>query len=168
MSREELMMDEEFVRRDRMRFIKNSQSSNLCYLGILFDVLYFVSIFKSDVGTYYYRYIIGVSIVYNLVFLLAAFLASEGVKNYKKNYSYLLIVLGVIQFIRIMIIPMDAHSAMTLVNGVEAQVMHDGQFFKVIIYLVVSGLALLAAGVINMKKCKDLDEHNKALEGMAA
>ena len=77
--------DERSIARDRMRFIKNSQSARLCYLGILFDVLYFVNIYKSDVGTYYYNVKIGASIVYNLVFLLAAFLASEGVKNYKKD-----------------------------------------------------------------------------------
>ena len=52
------------IQRDRMRFIKNSLSSNLTYLGILLDVFYFVSIYKSDVGTYYYNYIIGISIVY--------------------------------------------------------------------------------------------------------
>ena len=47
--------DERTIRRDRMRFIKNTSSSRLCYLAILLDVLYFVSICKSDVGTYYYN-----------------------------------------------------------------------------------------------------------------
>ena len=66
------MNDENLIRRDRMRFIKNSQSANLCYLAILLNVFYFVSIYKSDVGTYYYNILIGVSIVYNLIFMLAA------------------------------------------------------------------------------------------------
>ena len=49
-----------------MRFIKNSLSSSLAILGILFDVLYFVSIYQSDVDVYYYNILIGASIVYNL------------------------------------------------------------------------------------------------------
>ncbi len=160
--------DERTIQRDRMRFIKNTQSSGLCYLGILFDVFYFVSICKSDVGTYYYTYMIGISIVYNLIFMLAAFLASEGVKNYKKEYSYVLLVLGIIQFIRIMIIPMQAHSAVTLVNNVETQVMQNGQFIRVIIYLVLSGAALITSALINLNKCRELNEHLKTLNEQGA
>ena len=84
------MNDENMIKRDRMRFIKNSQSANLCYLAILLNVFYFVSIYKSDVGSYYYNILIGVSIVYNLIFMLAVFLSSEEVKNYNIKYSYLL------------------------------------------------------------------------------
>ena len=155
--------DERSIARDRMRYIKNSQSSNLCYLGILFDVFYFVSIYKSDVGTYYYNFKIGASIVYNLIFLLVAFLASEGVKNYKKVFSYILFVIGALQFARIFMIPMQAHSATTLVNDVAVSVMGDGQFFRVVAYLAISGAALLAAGFINLKKCNALEEHLKSI-----
>lgn len=160
--------DERTISRDRMRFIKNTQSSNLCYLGILFDVFYFVNIFKSDVGTYYYNVKIGVSIVYNLIFLLAAFLASEGVKNYKKSYSYVLFLLGVIQFARIFFIPAQAHAATTVVNDVATTVMGDGQFFRVCAYLAISGVALLASAFINMKKCNALEEHLKSIGEQAA
>ena len=89
------------IQRDRMRFIKNSLSANLALLGILFNVFYFISICKADVGTWYYTILIGASIVYNLVFMLAVFLSSEGVKNYKQGYSYLLAALGVFQIVRI-------------------------------------------------------------------
>ena len=66
---------------DRMRYIKNKTSSNLTILAILFDVFYFVNLYRSDVGDYYYTILIGASIIYNLIFLLAAFLASEGVST---------------------------------------------------------------------------------------
>ncbi|MBQ6221160.1 MAG: hypothetical protein IJJ44_00915 [Solobacterium sp.] len=155
--------DERSVARDRMRFIKNSQSANLCYLGILFNVLYFVNIYKSDVGTYYYNFKIGASIVYNLIFLLVAFLASEGVKNYKKVFSYILFVIGALQFARIFIIPMQAHGATTLINDVAVSVMGNGQFYRVVAYLVISGAALLVAGFINLQKCNALEEHLKSI-----
>ena len=67
--------DVQTIAKDRMRYTKDKFSSMLAILAIVFDCLYFVSIYQSDVGTFYYNWLIGVSIVYNLIFLLAAFLA---------------------------------------------------------------------------------------------
>lgn len=151
------------IQRDRMRYVKNSLSSMLAIVGILFNVFYFVSIYKSDVDTWYYNILIGASIVYNLVFMLAVFLASEGVKNYKKNYSYVLAVVGVLQIVRIFIIPMRAHAAETLVNGETVMVMQDGQFYRVVIYLAASAICLIASAAVNMIRCRELSEHLKTL-----
>ena len=160
--------EERTIQRDRMRFIKNSLSANLAYLGILLDVFYFVSIYKSDVGTYYYNYIIGISIVYNLIFMLAVFLSSEGVKNYKRNYSYLLAVIGVIQIVRIFIIPMDAHGATVDLNGQSVMVMQNAQFTRVLIYLVASAACLVGSAVVNFIRCNELEAHLKTLETQGA
>ena len=156
--------EERTIQRDRMRFIKNSLAANLAILGILFDVFYFISICKSDVDTWYYTILIGASIVYNLVFMLAVFLSSEGVKNYKKHYSYLLAVLGVIQIVRIFIIPARAHAAVTIVNGESVTVMQDGQFYRVAVYLVLSAVCLIASAAVNLIRCRELAEHLKTLD----
>lgn len=156
------------IQRDRMRFIKNSLSANLALLGILFDVLFFVSIYQSDVGSWYYNIIIGASIVYNLIFMLAAFLSSEGVKNYKKGYSVLLAVLAVIQIARIFIIPAQAHGATVSVSGVDTVVMGDGQFFWVVACLVLSAASLAASAVVNFIRCQELEAHLKTLAGQGA
>lgn len=155
--------EERTIQRDRMRFIKNSLSANLALLGIIFDVFYFVSIYQSDVDVYYYNILIGASIVYNLVFMLAVFLSSEGVKNYKKNYSYVLAVVGVIQFARIFIIPMRAHSAAILIGEEEIVVMQNGQFMYVTVCLVLSGVCLIASSAVNYIKCRELSEHLESL-----
>lgn len=155
--------EERTIQRDRMRFIKNSLSANLAYLGILFNVFYFVSLYKSDVDTYYYNYLIGISIVYNLVFMLAVFLSSEGVKNYKRNYSYVLAAIGLVQIVRIFIIPMRAHGATTVVNGVSVVVMQDAQFIRILIYLVVSAACLIGSAVVNFIRCGELEAHLKSL-----
>ena len=160
--------EERTIQRDRMRFIKNSLSSSLAILGILFNVFYFVSIYKSDVGSYYYNYIIGISIVYNLIFMLAVFLSSEGVKNYKKNYSYLLAVIGVLQVVRIFIIPMRAHGATVDLNGVSTVVMQNGQFTRVLIYLAASAACLIGSAVVNFIRCNELEAHLKTLETQGA
>ena len=160
--------EERTIQRDRMRFIKNSLSSNLAILGILANVFYFVSIYMSDVGTYSYNYIIGISIVYNLVFMLAVFLSSEGVKNYKRGYSYLLTVIGVIQIVRIFIIPMQAHSAEVVINGESVMAMQDAQFTWVLICLVISAVCLIGSAVVNFIRCNELEAHLKTLETQGA
>ena len=149
---------------DRMRYIKNSACSNLCYLGLLADVFYFVLLYRQDVATYYYKLQIGASIVYNLIFMLAVFLASEAVKNYKKNYSAILLVAGVMQIVRIFVIPLSAHRAETLINGVETVVMSGKTFTLCIVYLGISAAALLSSAVLNVIRCSALEAHVKSLE----
>ncbi len=158
------MIEERTIQRDRMRFTKNSLSANLAIAAILFDVFYFVKIYQSDVGSYYYNYLIGISVIYNLIFMLAAFLSSEGVKNYKKGYSYLLLLLGAGQIVRIFILPMRAHSAVVSTGGAEVAVMGDGQFMWLVVCLVASAVCLIASAVVNLSKCAALSEHMKTLE----
>lgn len=158
------MSEDRYTVLDRMRFTKNTTSSRLAILAIVFDVLFFISIYKSDVDTYYYTIIIGASIIYNLVFLLAAFLASEGVKSYNPTYSWVLVVLGIIQIVRIFIIPMDAHRTMIA----DAPVMGNAQFIRTVIYLVASVVCLFAAAVINWSKSRALKAHIASLEANKA
>ena len=158
------MNDERTVKLDRMRFTKNTSSSRLALLGIVFDVLYFISIYKSDVKNYYYTILIGASIIYNLVFMLSTFLCSEGVKNYKHPYSLALLVLGVIQIARIFILPLGAHQAE--IDGMR--VMGDGQFIRLVIYLTASALCLFASAAVNLKKSRALDAHLASLRQVQA
>ncbi|MDO4960535.1 MAG: hypothetical protein Q4E57_01580 [Eubacteriales bacterium] len=167
MTNEEIEMLD--VEKDRMRFIKNKASANLALLGIVFDVFYFVNIYRSDAGSFYYTILIGASIVYNLLFLLGTFLASEGVKNYKKGYSYLLMVLGIGQIIRIFILPRMAHAATVTIGETSTIVMGNSQYTKVIAYLVLSAACLIVSGVISVKRCTTLENYLKTLEnGKAA
>ena len=116
------MNDEKSIRLDRMRFTKNTLASGLALLAILFDVFYFISIYESNVGSWYYNILMGASILYNLVFMLAAFLSSEGIKNYKIGYSYVMIVLGILQIVRIFIYPVKAHAAVVTIQNEAVQV----------------------------------------------
>ncbi len=153
--------DVKTIKKDRLRYTKNKLSANLVYLGILFDVLYFVSIYSSDVNNYYYTITIGLSVLYNLVFLLSAFLSSEGVKNYKLGYSYFIIGIGAMQFLRILGIPRMAHSALTKLNGVETTVMDNKQFAYVVLCLVASGVLCIVSGIISAYKTNMLTSYMK-------
>lgn len=156
-----LTKDPQVIKKDRMRFTKNKASSNLCYLAILFNVFYFVSIYSSDVGNYYYSIIIGLSVVYNLLFLLFTFLCSEGVKNYSRSYSIFVTVIGALQIARIFYIPMKAHGTIISLDGVDTVVMDDTQFYLVVAYLAISSICCIAAGIIGIIKNTTLENYKK-------
>lgn len=153
------MADDNYVRVDRMRYEKNKICSNLAILAIVFNALFFVSIYKSDVGTWYYSMLIGASIVYNLLFMMIVFLISEGTKNYKVAYSWIAIVVGVLQFARLLIYPRMARAAQTQSTGEIVQVMKDPQYYRVVIYLVLSGTCLIVSAVIGIRKHAALKKH---------
>ncbi len=154
--------EDRYLKTDRMRYTKNTRSSRLAILAIVFNVVYFVSLYQSNVGSWYYNILMGASIVYNLVFMLAAFLSSEGVKSYKRNYSWLLLALAVIQIVRIFILPMRAHGATAAIGETEVQVMKDGQFTLLLVCLIASAACLTVSALINLAKCNALAAHKLA------
>ena len=158
-------MDEKQIRRDRLRYTKNILSSGLTYLAILFNVFYFVSIYKSDVGSYYYTWLTGISIIYNLLFMLTGFLCSEGVKKYHFGYAVTLIVIGALQFVRIFIIPRLAAKAVITINGEERVVMEAAQHTRVVLFLVISGSVCIIAGIIGIIKSRQLAAYEAGLAG---
>lgn len=151
------------IQLDRMRYTKNTLSSRLALLAIVFNVLYFASVYESDVGSWYYKILIGASIVYNLLFMLMVFLASEGVKNYKIGYSYLLLGVGAGQIARIFILPLQAYRATITISKVEYPVMQGGQFAFVIVCLVLSAVCCLVGGVAGVKRSRTLKAYNASL-----
>lgn len=152
------------IKKDRLRYTKNSISSTLAIVAIVFNVLYFVSIYNTlekDVGFFYYSITIGASVICNLLFLLFAFLCSEGIKNYKNAFAYGLIGLGTFQLIRIFGIPMDAHN--TFVEATQANVMSDADFWYAVICLVASAVACYASAVVGIIKTRTLRNYEKLI-----
>ena len=160
--------EDKFIQRDRMRFTKNTLSSSLALLAILFNVLYFVSIYKSDVGSYYYNIRMGASVLYNLIFMLVVFLCSEGVKNYNRTFAYVLLVVGALQIARIFYLPLTAHAAVVTVSKQKTIVMQNAQFVRVIVYLAASAACCLVAGLVGIRKSRALAAHMANLKQTAA
>ena len=158
------MNEESTIRLDRMRYTKNTFSSGFALLAILFDVMFFISIYESDVGSWYYNILVGASILYNLIFMLAAFLSSEGVKNYKISYSYLMIALGIGQLVRIFIYPMKAHGAVVTIQEQAVAVMSDGQFVRLCLYLALSAACLFVGAVVGIIRSRALSAHLATLD----
>ena len=150
--------EEAALKRDRMRFVTNKLSSTLAILAILLNVFYFVSLYKTN-HTFFYKFEIGISVLINLVFMLAVFLCSEGVKNYNKNYSIALIVIGVIEIVRIFFMPMSA---------LKAEAMGASQFTRIVVYLASAAAFLIASGTIGLIRSLTLANYKKSLEEQQA
>lgn len=155
---------ERTIQKDRMRYTKDKLSANLVLAAIVLDALYFVSIYKTDVGTYYYTWVIGASIIYNLLFMLSAFLASEGVKSRKHGYTPLLIGIGIMQIVRIFYLPAKAHAATVVIQEVEYAVMTDGQYLFTVVCLAVSGICCIAGAITSFINNKTLASYIRSLE----
>lgn len=163
-----MTQEERLTKYDRMRYTKNSLASTLVLLAIVLDALYFVSIYQSDVGSYYYNWAIGASIIYNLVFLLAAFLCSEGVKNRTRGYEIPLLVIGIMQFVRIFWLPAKAYASVVVISGEELAVMTQQQHLYVVACLVISGVLCLAAAVISGIQNATLARYLRSMENKTA
>lgn len=160
--------EDHIIKKDRMRYTKDTLSSGLVLLAIVLDALYFVSIYKSDVGSYYYDWVIGASIIYNLLFMLVAFLASEGVKSRKKGYSPVLIIIGLMQIGRMFYLPAKAHAAVIAVNGEELAVMGDRQYAFVLLCLGISAVCCIVAAVTSYINNKTLADYLRSIENKTA
>lgn len=152
---------------DRMNYTKDKLSANLILLAIVLDALYFVRLYQFDRASYFYNWEIGASVIYNLLFLLIAFLCSESVKNRQSGYTVPMVLLGVMQFVRITQIPMKARVATITEGGVESRVMTDGQFYYLIALLIVSGLCMLIAAVTSYINNKRLADYQKSTQKTA-
>ena len=151
------------IKKDRLRYTKNTTASSLAILAIVFNVLYFVSIYSSDVGNFYYTNRIGASVICNLLFLLFTFLSSEGVKNYKMSYSILLIFLGAFQIVRIFGIPTTAFNTYITLTDVETRVMSADQFTWVCVCLIISAICCFISAAIGIHQTITLRNYEKQL-----
>lgn len=154
--------EELFIRRERLSYEKNKLSSSLALCAIVLNALFFASIFRvieKNAGSFYYNYLIGISVIYNLLFMLTTFLSSEGVKNYKLSFAIILIVVGILQIARIFILPLKAFNAEIIVDEVVTTVMRKPQLTRLVIYLVTSSILCVSAGIIGIIKTMHLAEY---------
>ncbi len=159
-----MTQDVKMTKLDRMRYTKDKLPANLLLGAIVFNVLYFVNLYQSDVGSYFYNWQTGASVIYNLIFMLAAFLASEGVKNRQNTYTLLIAALGVMQFVRIFYIPMKANESVVVIADQELPVLAEGQFMYLVACLVISGIMILAAGIVSYINNKTLAAYMRSIK----
>ncbi len=155
------------IKLDRMRYTKDTLSANLILLAIVLDALYFVRLYQQDVSTYYYNWQIGASVIYNLIFLLVAFLCSESVKSRKTSMNGILIFIGIMQFVRLTQIPAKLRVDKVIIGEVETPVMSKGALTFLVVMLIASGILLLTAAATSYINTGKLSKYLKSLEKSA-
>lgn len=160
---------------DRKLYKGDSFPYLLVMLGLVMNVLYFVCVYKINNGVFY-QPIIGVSVIYNLLFMLSVFLCAENLKNYKWKFSVVIIVIGVLQLVRLFIIPPIALemiegmiAEMTAVGQTEEQIAaatapYTGAHLRMIIYLICSCALLVSGAVVSIVNSLRLQKYKELTE----
>lgn len=148
---------------DRMRYKHDSLSSSLTLLGLLANVFYFVCLYKNN-NMFYYTMDMGSSVIYNLLFMLLVFLSSEEVKVYNRKFSVIVICVGLLQLVRIFIVPSRAIAA----NTEEITVLATDVFTRLVVYLCISAALLIIGGAVSFIKSVRLTKYKQSLSAQKA
>lgn len=165
-------INKQLLQTDTLRYKKNKLPANLALIGLLFNLLYFCILYgfkspsdSSGNSSWFTTILIGGSVILTLVMLLANFLASEGIKNYKKHFCIVLIVLAIIQVARIFIYPLYVlqHSEFTLTYFWIRTTTSTFPGIMMIIWLCASAASLIASAVTGYINCVRLEKHIEAI-----
>ncbi|MEG2158849.1 MAG: hypothetical protein RRY18_03115 [Clostridia bacterium] len=151
--------EKELIKLEIKRYKTDKLSSNLSLLAVLFNVFYFVCLYKVE-NIKVYTILLGVSIVYNLLFMLAVFLSSVEIKIYNIKFAIVLLVMGVLQIARIFFLP----TKFFLLNTEEDIILTSEVYTKLIIYLVISSALLIASGIVGLINSIRMRNYKKYLQ----
>lgn len=164
------------IQDDILRYKKNKLASSLAILGLVFSCLYFM-LFYSINHTSIYTLLVGFSVVLTLAVLLVAFYSSESVKNYKRVFCIVLLVLAAIQIVRIFIYPVQVMKLSS--EFVAAKPGSEEKFVTfyfgaglvpaaagtiLVVYLAASAGCFIASAVSGYISATRLEKHVKAVE----
>lgn len=128
---------------DKMRFQTNKAGYWYVMLAIIVQIVYLIYVLNNVTNDF----MIALKTIVGVVYLMTLFLCAEKIKFYSKGWSKTAFVLGFLSFARIAWIPLKSIN-----NGDFSQ----EQFVRAIIYLVIQGLLLLAAGFVTYKRASAL------------
>lgn len=157
------------IKDDIQRYTKNKLGSMLALLSIVFCCAYFIVLYAQvKNGNYYYKWPIALDVIYNLFFLLFAFLFSEQIKNYDRKMFWAQLAFGVMQVVRIFWLPLAGVSETVYSKLADmpytGKVLGSGAFICMVIFLAASGACLIASAVIGYIRSKSLEDFNKKVE----
>ena len=143
------------MRAELMRYRNDTLSYLLTLAGLAFDACLLMLLYSAPgiTCTDMYGKIIGMDILFNIIFLLVAFLTAEKVKTYTLNWCWSCLVLGALQLPR-MLLPISLFTASQLTLG---------KFIFALIFVIGSSVCLILACVFSYLKSHKLDKHLKEI-----
>lgn len=163
----------QIIASDLLRYRKNKAAANLALLAIAFNCLYFMFVYKQVCGNIkaqftnespVYTYMMGVSVIINLIILLTAFLSSERLKGYDKRFSFVVWAIAIVQIVRIFIYPLNTYNTKYQAGMAEKYIFGTGTFVLLIACLAASAACLIASGVIGYIRASKLEKFVKAVD----
>ena len=165
------------IKTDIMRYKANQTSFLLCVLAIILNVAMFLIIYTETNCSP--SYLLGIDLIINVVFMLAAFLVSEKSKAYNAMGGVAGIVLGVIEIVRILFIPLqyynfnllylkaveEAEKAGQVLDYTGIVGLSQNQFYWCAGLMLLAGAALIISGIITIAKSNQLKRHLALIEG---
>lgn len=162
-----LTPNQKIIQSDIMRYKKNKLAQILAILGLVFNCLYFALLY-SYIAESFKTIVIGVSVILTLVTLLVIFMSSENVKNYRKAYSIVLLVIAAFQILRIFGYPLEGLRNQTLTSGYFGFYPTAEQswveFTILTVYLCASAGCLIASAVLGLIKSVQYEKYLKKVE----
>lgn len=125
-----------------MKYKRNSLSYSLILIGLFFNIIYFIKLYQEN-DLYFYNISMGISVIYNLMFMLFVFLSAENIKVYSIFYSLFSIFIGILQIIRIGFIPKKAF---------DNNIINSEDFKFLAAFLLLSSIFLILGGIISVIK----------------
>lgn len=170
-SESEEIEDVKDIKDDILRYTNNKLSYWLCLLAIVFNVANFLICYKvnstASSSSSITNYKLGFDLLINVILIIAFFLLAEKTKAYNKKSSYYCIGFGAFQIVRIFFIPLSYYLTNVNFNNPDvsetAYGLDVGSFIWCIVLLVCSSASLIAAALINLKKCDTLNKHLKKI-----
>lgn len=167
--------NQQIIADDILRYKKNKLASGLALLGLVFNCLYFMILYAlpNHKDKPIFTVMIGASVLFTLIVLLAIFYASEGVKGYNKKFAIVLLVCAVFQIARIFYYPLNGlHNNTLMTSDANHTFGYFGIYFKsstgvfilMLIYLLASAACLIGAAVWGWIVAVRLEKFQKALD----
>lgn len=128
---------------ERMQYQVDKRSYWLCMLSIIFNMVYFVSLYTNKAVAP--DLTLGADVIINIVFMLIVFLSSEKLKAYQMKWNIYVLLIGAVQILRVFFVPQH-YKEIEMLTGTE--------YTLTVALILVSGILLLLAGInssINLK-----------------
>lgn len=163
---------QEILKNDIMCYKTNKLPASLALLAIVFNCLYFCLLYGFR-SKFFSTWEIGISVILTLFTLLISFLASEGIKGYKKRFCIVLLVLAAVQIIRMFGLPLEAlrydlensNTSLALETryfGIDMQ--STACYIMLVIWLAASAACLIASAIIGYLNCVNLENYKKKID----
>ena len=112
-------------------------------------------------------YLLGIDLIINVVFMLAAFLIAEKTKAYSTMGGVAAIILAAIEIGRIFFIPLYYHNKHLEYLKTEEGIigLSNSQFYWCVGLMIAAAVCLFVAGIVTIIKSKRLTAHLANISG---